>query len=128
MASGVEREQQAGEVQVRKSSLIFQGRPGFCLECSTKGTPFLAAVCPREKVGRIESYPQEVSCRRLGEMVPKDVSMTGAWLSPNITIYQILKAVPLEVILNGVTAATEWSSGLSRLYLKILMRGKYLFF
>ena len=61
-------------------------------------------------------------------MVPKDVSMTGAWLSPNITIYQILKAVPLEVILNGVTAATEWSSGLSRLYLKILMRGKYLFF
>lgn len=80
---------------MRKSSLIFQGRPGFFRECSTKGTPFLAAVCPREKVGRIESYPQEVSYRWLGEMVPKYVSMTGAWLSLNITIYQILKSCPL---------------------------------
>ena len=81
--------------QVRKSSVMFQGRPGFFLECSTKRTPFLAAVCPREKAGRIESYPQKVSYRQPGEMVPKDVSTTGAWLSPNKTIYQILKSCPL---------------------------------
>lgn len=42
-----------------------------------KGLHLSWQQCPREKAGRIESYPQEVSYHRPGEMVPKDVSTTG---------------------------------------------------